>query len=222
MYRYSKGFAPIIVIIIAMIIIGIGVGGFLVFRGEKIPSSEKTVRRIEDTVKLGKLCSGEDGCNEYCQNNFGQCKEYCFKHPENTLCQKPFSFEAPAAKETVIPVEKKAADKIIPISAPPVTIMPPPPIIPQIQKFEIAKPQPWVFGSITQPVPPGASKTRLTSFPAPLDKSFIDGPYGAHRGGHPEGLDHEWIGIPDDTPVLNWADGEVTRVSLTNPNVPDD
>lgn len=217
----------ILIIVIAGLAI-FGVGRLLVLREKKTPAPEKMVRQVEDATKLGTLCSGENGCNEYCKNNLGRCKEYCRTHPENTLCQNPFSFEIPAAGEKVTPIENKAADKIIPAPTPPVTIMPPTPIIPvapiipQIKKFEIAKPQPWVFDSITQPVPSGASKTRLTSFPAPLDKSYVEGSYGAHRGGHPEGLDHEWIGIPDDTPVLNWARGEVTHVFLNNPDVPDD
>lgn len=229
MFGLGTKFIPFAIVI--LVVLGIGV--FLVV---ETPQSTEIPDRLEplissqntETTGLGNFCSGEDNCNEYCKNNFGRCKEYCRVHPQNILCQNPFSFEASVAKETVIPIENKAVEKIIPAQTPLATIITPTPIIPQttvipqIQTFEIAKPQPWVFDSMTQPVPPGASKTRLTSFPAPLDKSFIDGPYGAHRGGHPEGLDHEWIGISDDTPVLSWADGEVTRVFLNNPNEPND
>ena len=34
---------------------------------------------------LGNLCSGEEECRDFCQNNRGQCEEYC-KGNENELC----------------------------------------------------------------------------------------------------------------------------------------
>ena len=42
---------------------------------------------------LGDMCIGEEGCNVFCKVNFGRCRQYCASHPDNGLCQKPFSFE---------------------------------------------------------------------------------------------------------------------------------
>jgi len=83
-----------------------------------------------------------------------------------------------------------------------------------IKQLTIAEPQVWVPDSMTQPVPPGASKTRLTSLPAPIDKIILTkiGAFGSHQGAHIEGLDHEWINIEDGTPIGSWGDGEVARV----------
>jgi len=39
---------------------------------------------------LGNLCSGEEECISFCQNNRGQCEEYCGNYNEKTLCQKLF------------------------------------------------------------------------------------------------------------------------------------
>lgn len=73
-----------------------------------------------------------------------------------------------------------------------------------------AKPLAWVPNAITQPLPPGASKVRLV-LPAPLDAlPFHEiGAFGAHRGGHPEGLDHEWIPVKEGVVQRSWGDGEV-------------
>jgi len=81
--------------------------------------------------------------------------------------------------------------------------------------FPAARPQAWVKNAITQPVPEGASKVRLI-LPAPLDAIPLDeiGAFGAHRWGHPEGLDHEWISIEKRVPVGSWADGEVVSVRI--------
>lgn len=161
--------------------------------------------------RLGSLCSGKEQCNNFCKNNFGRCKTYCKKYPANALCKKPFPFEITA--KAAPPKETPIA---LPLPTPPIVVPPPP------KQITIAKSQQWVFDSMVQPVPEGASKTRLTSFPAPLDKLFITGPYGAHRGGHIEGLDHEWIEVQEGAPVGSWADGEVTKVFLNNPTEPDD
>ncbi len=81
-----------------------------------------------------------------------------------------------------------------------------------------AQTQEWVPDSFTQPIPPGASTSRLV-LPAPIDKISLTkiGPFGAHLGGHPEGLDHEWIEIKDDVPIGSWGDGEVKRVYENRP-----
>ncbi len=98
-----------------------------------------------------------------------------------------------------------------------------PSLKPPVQKeFTIAASQQWVFDAVTQRVPAGASSMRLASLPAPHDKILLQhlGAFGAHKGGHPEGLDHEWIDIQDGTPVGSWADGTVIEVKLNNPSEP--
>ena len=84
-----------------------------------------------------------------------------------------------------------------------------------------SKLQPWVKDALTQSLPEGASKVRLI-LPAPLDKIEITkiGAYGAHRWGHWEGLDHEWIYVGKGTPIGSWADGEVVFARLNNENDP--
>ncbi|MEK7481034.1 MAG: hypothetical protein AAB604_02955 [Patescibacteria group bacterium] len=49
-----QGFAPLIIIIIATIVIGAGVGGFLVLREKKMPASEKTVQPQIPLQKVGE------------------------------------------------------------------------------------------------------------------------------------------------------------------------
>ena len=80
-----------------------------------------------------------------------------------------------------------------------------------------AKPQGWIRNVITQPLPQGASKVRLV-LPAPLDAMPLTefGAFGAHRWGHSEGLDHEWISIKNGIPVRSWADGEVVYARPNN------
>ena len=75
---------------------------------------------------------------------------------------------------------------------------------------EAAKPQEWIKDAVTQPLPEGASKVRLVLY-APLDTILLTGlgGYGAHRGGHPEGLDHEWIPVKKGVVMTSWADGYV-------------
>ncbi len=87
---------------------------------------------------------------------------------------------------------------------------------------EPVKPQLWIKDALTQPLPEGASKIRLI-LPAPLDKIEITkiGAYGAHRGGHWEGLDHEWIYVEKGTNIGSWADGEVVYARLNHENDPD-
>jgi hypothetical protein len=76
-----------------------------------------------------------------------------------------------------------------------------------------AKPQAWKPNAITQPVPEGASKVRLV-LPVPLDAMPLEkiGAFGAHRWGHSEGLDHEWISVKKGVPIGSWGDGEVVSV----------
>jgi hypothetical protein len=79
-------------------------------------------------------------------------------------------------------------------------------------------PVPWVDGAWVQPVPSWGSPVRL-ALPVPLD-SIVLGPagglgfFGAHEGGHVEGLDHLWIPTKPGTVVGSWADGTVLAVHL--------
>ena len=81
-----------------------------------------------------------------------------------------------------------------------------------------AVPVTWVDGAWTQPVPSWGSPVRL-DLPVPLD-SIVLGPagglgfFGAHEGGHVEGLDHVWIPIRPGTVVNSWADGTVLDIQL--------
>ena len=76
----------------------------------------------------------------------------------------------------------------------------------------------WVDGAWVQPVPSWGSPVRLR-LPVPLD-SIVLGPtgglgfFGAHEGGHVEGLDHVWIPTKPGTVVGSWADGTVRAVQL--------
>lgn len=74
----------------------------------------------------------------------------------------------------------------------------------------------WVPKSITQPVPSWGSTNRLV---LPVDvNQIVFGPgggiggFGAHMGGHPEGLDHVWIEVILGIPIKSWANGTVTRI----------
>lgn len=79
--------------------------------------------------------------------------------------------------------------------------------------LRIAESQAWVPDVLTQPVPKGASQTRLV-LPAPINRILLKtlGTFGAHQGAHIEGLDHEWIGIKNDAPIGSWGDGIVTEL----------
>ena len=84
-----------------------------------------------------------------------------------------------------------------------------------------AETQQWTPDVVTQPLPKGASKIRLT-LPVPIDKIDLTkiGGYGAHHYGHREGLDHEWIYVKDNIPIGSWADGEVVYARINNENDP--
>jgi len=43
-----------------------------------------------DLPTLQGLCYGEQGCIEFCHDNFGGCTEVCNQEPENPLCMKVF------------------------------------------------------------------------------------------------------------------------------------
>lgn len=81
-----------------------------------------------------------------------------------------------------------------------------------------AVPVTWVDGAWTQPVPSWGSPVRL-DLPVPID-SIVLGPtgglgfFGAHEGGHVEGLDHVWIPTKPGTVVNSWADGTVLDIQL--------
>ncbi|HEY4216723.1 MAG TPA: M23 family metallopeptidase [Gemmatimonadaceae bacterium] len=77
---------------------------------------------------------------------------------------------------------------------------------------------PWIDDAWVQPVPSWGSPVRIT-LPVPLD-SIILGPtgglgfFGAHEGGHVEGLDHLWIPMKPGTVIGSMADGTVLDVQL--------
>jgi len=79
-----------------------------------------------------------------------------------------------------------------------------------------ARPVTWIDNAWTQPVPAWGSPVRL-NLPVPLG-SIVFGPgggfgaFGAHEGGHVEGLNHIWIPTIAGTPITSWADGTVTRI----------
>src|SRR3989344_6017206 len=67
---------------------------------------------------------------------------------------------------------------------------------------------------------PDDSKTRLTLPVSINDFNISIGAFGAHLGGHTEGLDHEWIFLNDNLLIGSWADGEVKLVHRVKPNDP--
>ena len=82
----------------------------------------------------------------------------------------------------------------------------------------VVKPVPWTDGVWTQPVPSWGSPVRL-NLPVPL-ASIVLGPtgglgfFGAHEGGHVEGLNHVWIPTVPGTVINSWAAGTVTRIEI--------
>lgn len=78
------------------------------------------------------------------------------------------------------------------------------------------RPVAFVDNAWTQPVPAWGSPVRL-GLPVPLNNIVLGpsgglGAYGAHEGGHVEGLDHVWIPITPGTVVGSWAAGTVTKI----------
>jgi hypothetical protein len=79
-----------------------------------------------------------------------------------------------------------------------------------------AKPVAWVGDAWTQPVPSWGSPVRL-GLPVALGDIIMGpvgglGAFGAHQGGHVEGLNHVWIPTRLGIPVRSWAGGTVTRI----------
>jgi hypothetical protein len=78
---------------------------------------------------------------------------------------------------------------------------------------------PWADGAWVLPVPGWGSPVRLR-LPVPIDSIVLAGPggglgfFGAHEGGHVEGLDHVWIPTNPGTVVGSWADGTVLDIQL--------
>lgn len=78
------------------------------------------------------------------------------------------------------------------------------------------RPVPWTENSWTQPVPAWGSPVRL-NLPVPLSSILLSGgfnglgAFGAHEGGHVEGLNHVWIPTTVTT-VRSWAAGKVTKI----------
>lgn len=75
---------------------------------------------------------------------------------------------------------------------------------------------PWMEGSFTQPVPSWGSPVRL-GLPVALADIRLGpgaglGAFGAHQGGHVEGLNHVWIPTKLGIPVRSWAAGTVTKL----------
>lgn len=74
----------------------------------------------------------------------------------------------------------------------------------------------WTPDAWTQPVPSWGSPVRL-NLPVALGDILMGsagglGAYGAHLGGHVEGLDHVWIPTRLGIPVRSWAAGTVTKI----------
>jgi hypothetical protein len=80
-------------------------------------------------------------------------------------------------------------------------------------------PVPWVDNAWVQPVPSWGSPVRL-DLPVPIGDIVLSGPvgglgfFGAHEGGHVEGLDHVWIPTDSGTVVNSWAAGTVQDIQL--------
>ena len=78
------------------------------------------------------------------------------------------------------------------------------------------RPVAWVENAWTQPVPSWGSPVRL-NLPVALSDIVLGptgslGAFGAHEGGHVEGLNHVWIPTRLGIPVRSWAAGTVTRI----------
>ena len=68
---------------------------------------QEPVQQVEDKTTsppqgMGQLCYGEEQCISFCQNNRGQCEEYC-RVNENELCKiifPPNEFEEPSQQQS--------------------------------------------------------------------------------------------------------------------------
>lgn len=221
----QKGFAPLIVIVIATLVIGAGVGSFLVLREKKVPSSEKMVQQEVSPQKteheiplpempsislspsaLGNLCSGEDGCNDYCKNNFGQCQKYCEQYPGNKLCLKPFQFQSITIENVSENASQvKSKKQLVPVVAP---------TEPLAVKPETVKPEKKGCR--------GAGPVSLTSAPINIEDLFYIVPLGQMYGDHVTPTDHGYyithgwkLNMRDlslTREVLSPADGVITEI----------
>lgn len=130
------------------------------------------------TSGLGSLCGSEEGCNNFCENNFGQCQEYCRAHPQNELCQKPFAFQTTPESVgdylTPVPTVVEVAPTISPILIQP----------PRDEKPEMRGCQ-------------GTGPVRLTAPPIRVDEILTITPMGQMGGGHVTPTDHQYWGTPD-------------------------
>lgn len=84
-----------------------------------------------------------------------------------------------------------------------------------VPKTKPGEPDPATDG-FTRTVPATASPTRLV-FPYSEEEAFGGescgiSAFGAHAGGHPEGLDHVWIDVRKGTPIRSWGDCTITRI----------
>ena len=84
-----------------------------------------------------------------------------------------------------------------------------------------AKAVPWIADAWTQPVPTWGSPVRL-NLPVALSDIVFGagggiGAFGAHQGGHVEGLNHVWIPTRLGIPVRSWAAGTVTKIEDMGP-----
>jgi hypothetical protein len=75
---------------------------------------------------------------------------------------------------------------------------------------------PWTPDAWTQAVPAWGSPVRL-NLPVALGDIMLGasgglGGFGAHQGGHVEGLNHVWIPTRPGTVVRSWTDGKVTKI----------
>src|ERR1051325_11148230 len=84
------------------------------------------------------------------------------------------------------------------------------------------RPTAWVDDAWTQPVPAWGSSVRL-NLPVPLASIVLSGGaggiggFGAHEGGHVEGLNHVWIPTTAGTVIRSWAAGTVTKIEDVGP-----
>jgi hypothetical protein len=81
---------------------------------------------------------------------------------------------------------------------------------------EPARPVAWTADAWTQPVPPWGSPVRL-NLPVALGDIVLGaggglGAFGAHQGGHVEGLNHVWIPVRAGTIIRSWSGGRVTKI----------
>jgi len=187
----KRGFLPILLVLLT--INGCNVNNSIL---------EKNGNFVSDNdYELEGLCSGSDNCDKFCWEYSLYCEKYCLEHPENILCQERFSF----LYNGEVPDDSKSRRSFLSIPEN------------EIREVEILL---WVEDSIVQPVPSKASKTRLTLPVSINDFNISIGAFGAHLGGHTEGLDHEWIFLNDNLLIGSWADGEVKLVHRVKPNDP--